>query len=90
VADSEVILPNGLVTLRKIQRPLPVGLDEEHGVHKENGASLHCLCDSLVWSIVPEAIERFGRIIVGGGTQVTPETEYVFVTFCPLLKSCAV
>jgi len=78
------------VTLRKSQRPLPVGAHEEHRVHRENGASLHCLCDSVVWSIVLDAIERFGRIIVGSGTQVTPESEYVFVTFLPLLKSCAV
>ena len=47
---------------------------------------MHCLCDSVAWPIVLEAIERFGRIIVGSGTQVTPEPEYVFVTFRPLLK----
>jgi hypothetical protein len=57
------------VTLRKIQRPLPVGAAEEHRVHKENGASLHCLCDSVVLSLVLDAIERFGRIIVGAGLK---------------------
>jgi hypothetical protein len=46
-----------------------VGLDKEHGVHRENGASLHGLCDSVVWSMDLEAIERFGRIIVGGGLK---------------------
>jgi hypothetical protein len=46
-----------------------VGLAEEHGVRRENGASLHGLCDSVVWSIDLEAIERFARIIVGGGLK---------------------